>query len=264
MRARVLLLAAALVTAADMAAEAQIRVPPTTVRRLPARRRPPRNFAAVNVGYQDIKPFVQTQTFDQYFEQGTFELNRKLAQPIFYDATVGVEVWRRLQVMTAFSFLTNTGPSDLTASVPHPLQFNRPRSTSGEVARVQRREIGYHFGAGWRVTTVPSLDFTVFAGPSIFAVDQVMVTALAITLAQETFPFDTLAFPSVNTNSITETAFGYHAGVDTTWRFTRRFGVGLLLRYSNARKDFAATAGGPITEIDIGGLHAGGGLRVNF
>ena len=263
MRVRTFLLALVLVSAADMA-EAQIRVPPTTVRRIPARPRPPRNFVGLNVGYQDIKPFVQAQTFDQYFEQGSFELNRKLTQPIVFDASAGAEVWQRLQFMIAFSFLNNTGPSSLTASVPHPLHFNQHRSTSGEVARVQRREIGYHIGAGWRVTTVPSLDFTVFAGPSIFAVDQVMVTALAITLAQETFPFDTLAFPSVNTNSITETAFGYHAGVDTTWRFTRRFGVGLLLRYSNARKDFAATAGGPTTEIEIGGLHAGGGLRVNF
>lgn len=263
MRAHTLLLAMALVGAAETA-EAQIRVPPTTVRRIPARPRPARNFAAINVGYQDIKPFVQQQTFDQYFEQGTFELNRELKQPIFYDATVGVEVWRRLQVMTAFSFLINTGPSTLTASVPHPLQFNQHRSTSGEVARVQRREIGYHLGAGWRVTTLPSFDFTVFGGPSIFSVDQEMVTGVRVTVAQETFPFDTVPFPAVDTDNITETAFGYHAGVDATWRFTRRFGVGLLLRYANARKDFAATAEGPATEIEIGGLHAGAGLRVNF
>lgn len=263
MTARVLLLAAALVGAADVAAEAQIRVLPT-VRRLPMRPRQSRFYIAANVGYQDIEPFVQEQTFDQYFEQGSFELNRTLTQPIFFDAAVGVEVWRRLQVIAAFSFLANTGSGGLTASVPHPLQFNKHRSTEGEVAQVQRREMGYHFGAGWRVTTTPTLDVTVFAGPSIFMVDQVMVTGLQLGLANEVFPFDELAFPAVNTDSLTETATGYHAGVDTTWRFTRRFGVGLLLRYASARKNFSATPGGPATEVNIGGLHAAGGLRLKF
>ena len=263
MRARVLLLAAALVGAADVAAEAQIRVMPT-VRRLPMRPRQPRYYVAANVGYQDAESFVQEQTFEQYFEQGSFELNRKLTQPIFYDAAIGAEVWRRLQVIVAFSFLANTGSGGMTASVPHPLQFNRHRSTSGDVAEVQRREMGYHFGAGWRVSAARSLDFTVFAGPSIFMVDQVMATGLQVGLTNEVFPFDTLAFPAVNTDSLTETAFGYHGGVDTTWRFTRRFGVGLLLRYASARKDFSTTPEGPPIEVKVGGVHAAAGVRMSF
>ncbi len=56
---------------------------------------------------------------------------------------------------------------------------------------------------------------------------------------------------------------GYNAGVDMTWRFADNFGVGLLVRYSNGKKEFTPTGAQPV-EVTVGGLHAGGGLRVLF
>ena len=134
---RALIAAALLVAAVEIPAEAQIRVAP---RPFP---RPPRFRVAMNAGVQDIQEFTETQTFDEYFEQGSFTLTRPMERPVFYDGSIGVTVWRRLEVIGAFSFLTNTGPGELTASVPHPLTFNKPRSVTGEVSTVQRREMGY-------------------------------------------------------------------------------------------------------------------------
>ncbi len=254
---RALIAAALLVAAVEIPAEAQIRVAP---RPFP---RPPRFRVAMNAGVQDIQEFTETQTFDEYFEQGSFTLTRPMERPVFYDGSIGVTVWRRLEVIGAFSFLTNTGPGELTASVPHPLTFNKPRSVTGEVSTVQRREMGYHIDLGWRVTATPNLEFTAFGGPSIFVADQVLVTGLRLGLANEVYPFDTLAFPAVDTESQTQTVIGYNAGVDMTWRFTRTFGLGLLLRYTAGKKDFTPPDGQPI-EIEVGGLQAGGGLRVIF
>lgn len=254
---RVLVAAALLVAAMEITAEAQMRVAP---RPFP---RPPRIRLGINAGVQDIKPFTETQTFDQYFEQGSFTLTRQMNRPVFYDGSIGVTVWRRLEVIGAFSFLTNTGPGELTASVPHPLMFNKPRSVTGEVATVQRREMGYHIDLGWRITATPNLEFTAFGGPSLFVADQVLVTGLRVGLANEVFPFDALAFPAVDTESQTQTVTGYNAGVDMTWRFNRKFGVGLLLRYAAGKKDFTPPDGQPI-EVEVGGLQAGGGVRVMF
>ena len=254
---RALVAAALLAAAVEMPAEAQIRVSP---RPLP---RPPRFRVAINAGIQDVKPFTETQTFDQYFEQASFTLTRTMERPVFYDGSISVGVWKRLHVIGAFSFLTNTGPGELTASVPHPLMFSTPRSVTGEVSQVQRREMGYHIDLGWRVAPTPNLEFTVFGGPSIFVADQVLVTGLRLGLANEVYPFDTLAFPAVDTESQTQTVTGYNAGVDMTWRFTRRFGLGVLLRYAVGKKDFTPPGGQPI-EVEVGGLQAGGGLRVVF
>ena len=56
---------------------------------------------------------------------------------------------------------------------------------------------------------------------------------------------------------------GYNAGVDMTWRFADHIGVGALLRYAAGKKDFEPTGGTPV-EVNVGGLQAGGGLRVAF
>jgi hypothetical protein len=160
----------------------------------------------------------------------------------------------------------------VTVKAPHPLQFNRPRTTAGDIADVRRQEVGQHFMVGWNISTVAGpqrrtatrgLDFTLFAGPSIFVTDQLFVTSLMLSLEKEVFPFDELAFPGAQTQTVRENVLGYNAGVDMTWRFSRNVGVGLLLRYSNGKKSFAPAGVEPV-EVTVGGLHAGGGLRVLF
>jgi hypothetical protein len=158
--------------------------------------------------------------------------------------------------------------------VPHPLQFNKPRVTNADIAGVTRREFGQHFMVGWNISTAAAprlraaprgLDFTVFAGPSLFVTDQLLVSSVPLSIDSEVFPFDQLRFPGAQTEILRESIIGYNAGVDMTWRFARHFGVGLLLRYSNGKKEFTPTPSGS-TPVDVtaGGLHAGGGLRVLF
>ena len=84
-----------------------------------------------------------------------------------------------------------------------------------------------------------------------------------LSLEKEVFPFDELAFPGAQTQTVRENVLGYNAGVDMTWRFSQNVGVGLLLRYSNGKKAFTPTGAQPV-EVTVGGLHAGGGLRVLF
>lgn len=170
------------------------------------------------------------------------------------------------------SLFDKTDPGTVSVRVPHPLQFNRPRTTTGDITDVRRREVGQHFMVGWNISTVAEarrrtatrgLDFTLFAGPSIFVTDQLLVSNLMLALEKEVFPFDELAFPGAQTQTVRENVMGYNAGVDMTWRFSRNVGVGLLLRYSNGKKSFGATGAEPV-DVTVGGLHAGGGLRVLF
>jgi hypothetical protein len=67
----------------------------------------------------------------------------------------------------------------------------------------------------------------------------------------------------VTTETIKDKVRGYNAGVDMTWRFSKVFGVGALIRYTHGMKELTPT-GGEATTVEVGGLHAGAGLRVIF
>ena len=229
---------------------------------------------SANVGQQASTTTVtQEQTFDRYFEQGSFTFERTVPKAMIYDFGAAVRLWRGLHAGAAISFFQDTRSGTVTGRVPHPLQFNKPRTTTGDIADTVRREIGQHFMFGWNVSTAPGprgrqtfrrgLDFLLFAGPSILVTEQLFVNSLMLSLDKEVFPFDALAFPGAQTEALRENVLGYNAGVDMTWRFSRNVGVGLLLRYSHGKKEFTPTGAQPV-EVTVGGLHAGGGLRVLF
>lgn len=229
---------------------------------------------SANAGQQaSTATLTQEQTFDRYFEQGSFTFERTIPKAIIYDLGATVRIWRGLHAGAAASLFDNTGPGTVTARVPHPIQFNKPRTSSGDITNTMRREIGQHVMFGWNISTAPTprfgrtprgLDFTVFAGPSIFMAEQLFVTSLTLSLEKEVFPFDELAFPAAQTTSVRDTVIGYNAGVDMTWRFSNNVGIGMLLRYSNGAKAFTPAAGSQPVDVTVGGLHAGGGLRLMF
>jgi hypothetical protein len=219
---------------------------------------------SVNAGQQTSTTTIShTQSFDRYFEQGSFTFERTVPKAPIYDLGATVRLWQGLHAGAAVSVFDKTGAGTLTARVPHPLQFNKPRTTTGDVAGAKRREIGRHIMFGWLIPAASGIDFMLFGGPSIFAAEQLFVKNLTLSLEKEVFPFDELAFPSMETETLRENVVGYNAGVDMTWRFTEKIGVGLLIRYSNGKREFTPTVG-PLADVTVGGLHAGGGLRVVF
>jgi hypothetical protein len=221
---------------------------------------------STNAGQQTSTTTVtQEQSFDRYFEQGSFTFDRTVPKAPIYDLGVMVRLWRDLHAGAAVSMFDKNGAGSATARVPHPLQFNKPRTTTGDIAGARRREVGQHVMFGWTIPAAGGLDFTLFAGPSIFATEQLFVTSLTLALDDEVFPFDELAFPGAQTETLRENVVGYNAGVDMTWRFTNNGGVGLLVRYSSGKKEFTPTGtGSKPVEVTVGGLHAGGGLRLVF
>jgi hypothetical protein len=235
---------------------------PTPPRR-PARPRPPIRVA-VNVGEQVITPsFTEEQSFDQYLEQGSFKFERTIPSRVYYDVGVAIPVWRRLHAGVAVSLIDAKGAGHVSAQVPHPFFFSQARTVNGEVEKAPRRETAVHIQASWMRPIPGGLDLTLFGGPTIFNTADVLMTRLEVGLDKEVYPFDTLAFPGAATQTLTETAVGYHAGADVTWRYSRRVGLGALIRYSNAARNFTPTGGKPV-KVDRGGLQAGGGLRLVF
>ena len=79
----------------------------------------------------------------------------------------------------------------------------------------------------------------------------------------QSYPFDKASFTEASTGEQSGSAVGYNIGVDVGYFFSRYVGVGALVRFSGASVDLVSQDEGRIS-IDLGGLHAGGGLKLRF
>ena len=158
-----------------------------------------------------------------------------------------------------------TGPGTVTARVPHPLQFNKPRTTTGEIADATRREIGQHITVGWTIPADPAGSTSCSSpGRRSSSREQLFVTSLICRSQEEVFPFDELAFPSRRHRDAARERDGLQRRRRHDLAIQQETsGWACSLRYSNGKKEFTPTGAQPV-EVTVGGLHAGGGLRVLF
>jgi hypothetical protein len=218
----------------------------------------------INAGQQVTAAILKnTQTFQQYQEQGSLTEERTIARRVFYDGGAAARVVSGLHHGASFSFFNDNGAGGVTAQVPHPFFFKQLRATTG-TAPAGRKETAVHIQAAWTAQAAGDIEFTAFGGPTFFQTEQALATKLNLTLASEVYPYDSIpTFPGVTTQTIKDNVKGYNAGADMTWRLGKNFGLGALIRYSHGTKNVTPT-GGQAVKIDTGGLHAGGGLRVIF
>jgi hypothetical protein len=147
----------------------------------------------------------------------------------------------------------------VSASIPHPFFFGRARAIEGTVnARREETTINAQImafvPAGSRVLVIIS------AGPSLMTVRQTLVTAVRW---DESYPYDTATFRAPDTKTPSGSVTGFNAGADLVFRFGRSFGIGALVRYTQAKVDLSPADGRTMT-VDVGGLQAGAGIRLIF
>lgn len=227
----------------------------------PAEAQPlPRVTISVNGGYQP-----STTDFDDRF---TFDLNHETASvetaypvdagPLF-DAGFGLRLWKGLGVGVAVSRFTGDGTVVVTASLPHPLFFQRLRNVSGETSGIAREEIAVHVQAQYQLPPFGKLYVVAFGGPSLLDIKQAIVTDVNFT---EDYPYDTASFVGVDSRRIAGTATGFNVGADVRWMFTRHFGVGGLVRFTRAKVDLDTD--NRTVRVDAGGAQVGAGVRLAF
>ena len=112
----------------------------------------------------------------------------------------------------------------------------------------------------WVIPATDRFEIGIAFGPSILQVKQDLVERVGYTHA---YPYDEAQSAGVVTGRPTETATGFNAGADLTWKFSRHAGIGGVIRFSRARIETTGGAGDAVS-FDAGGLHAGGGLRLIF
>jgi hypothetical protein len=150
----------------------------------------------------------------------------------------------------------------VTASIPHPVFANEPRTAATNVSPLENYERGIHFIAGWEFDATDKIHVLVFGGPSLFGVRQDVVSDIAV--QEGGAPFNTVTISGATLTRLSEFgALGYNLGVNGSYMFTRRIGAGILVRFSGGTVDLTGP-GGIALAVDAGGLDVGIGLRVRF
>jgi hypothetical protein len=217
-------------------------------------------IVSVNAGLQsDTQGLSENVALSKYAETTplTVSMGKKGVPVVDLGGTV--RILSNLGVNVAYTTLSDLNTAAVAAQIPHPFYFNRLRAVSGDAPNVMHKETAFHTDAAF---VIPSraIMLVVFGGASFFSVKQDFVTDVSI---NESYPFDTAAFSNATLTRLSANVTGFNAGADVTVKLGRQWGVGGILRYSRAQVPFKS---GDLDfgTIDVGGIQAGGGLRLIF
>lgn len=213
-----------------------------------------KGYVSINGGAQVRSQTIATSsTFPLYDETASITSSQKITGGAFFDIGGAYRVWgRNLLAGVTFSHTSNEADVALTASIPDPVRFDAPRAVSRTQAGARHKQNAVHLDAIWMIPLANKLDVGVFAGPTIFSVKHDTVTTA--TVAE---PGPTLTAPL---NTVSKTTVGFNAGLDLQYMVRKRWGAGVIARYSFG----AASLEGATNNLKLGGFQIGAGGRVRF
>jgi hypothetical protein len=211
-------------------------------------------FVNVNFGGQSKSNEIATSfAFGLYEETATVDINQKHGGGAFFDLSGGYRVWRN--VAAGLSYFRRSADADgtLTASIPDPVGFNTPRTVTGSVSGLQRRETWIGFLGTYVIPVTDKMDVMAFGGPAFAKLTQQFVNGVSSS--------EGTSGPTVTTTieTVKKSYWGYQIGVDVRYLITKQLGAGGFLRISSADGTLKGDE-----KADMGGFQVGGGLRVKF
>jgi len=213
-----------------------------------------RGYANVTFGVQaPSRTLTTTTTFDIYGEPATQTATQDVGGGAFFDIAGGYKVWRNLAAGIGITFVGSKADLAVSALVPDPDFFDRPRAVSTTLSGAKYRETAVHLTGTWMMPMTEEFDIALQFGPTIFLVSQDVPGTL-----QVAEPGPTVTSAALLKDD--HTTVGVHFGVDATYLFTPRYGAGVVMRYSIGSVDIA----GATDSLKVGGFNIGAGLRVRF
>ena len=198
--------------------------------------------------------------FTEFQESADFNADYGVGTGMVFDGGGGVRLENGLGFGVAVSRFNRLDPVSIDARIPHPFFFNRRRSLTGSEPDLTRLETAVHVEVRWFESVGDTVELAVFGGPTLFNVQQDLVTAIGYDHA---YPYNEASLASASTTPVSASAIGFHAGADVGFFFSEVVGLGALIRYSGGSVDLAGEGGGMVP-VDAGGFHVGGGLRLRF
>lgn len=184
---------------------------------------------------------------------GSFTIDDRLVTSAVVDVNGSVRVWKNVALGAGLSRIrTEKLAHPYTATVPQPSGQNVV--FSGVAANTVHGERTVYALASWTATISNRFDVVLSAGPAFFDVEQDVPTATTVTAPNG------LRVLTVSSTKLSESATGFHAGLDLDYVFARRAGLGILMRYTRGAIDIPNGT----QSMTVGGVQIAGGLRLQL
>lgn len=236
---------------------------PSSSSTAPATIRADRGFVNINGGYRPTAgSFTDTVRITQNVEPGTIDTAYRVKAAPEFDVGGGVRVWRQLAVAVDVAYFSKAAGGSVSAQIPHPLYFGRPRTVGGDTPALSRQETAVHAQLVWMVPVADRgghwrLD--VAGGPSFFNLRQNVVQDVTVT---DAYPFDTATLATVVSQRVAKSRVGFNVGANLSYMLSAKVGVGTTVMFSRAR--VALPSVDHNVTVDAGGTQVGAGLRFRF
>lgn len=195
---------------------------------------------------------------DLYQESTDTRVTQEIGKRPVYDVTAGGRIKGNLGMGFGVSYVKADDDASISAAIPSPFYFNRPRRLDAPTT-LERTDLMLHLDAMWLLPLSDSVQMTVFGGPTWFQVKQQTITSLVI---DDVFPFETVGLIGVERERQTLSTWGFNGGFDVSFFFSKNVGVQGLVRYTRGTATVSVT--GVDSDITVGGVHAGAGLRIRY
>lgn len=212
------------------------------------------------------KQFGTGATFTVDLEPADFDAEYRLPAGASFDFGGGVLIVRQIGIGVSFSGTAHQDAAELRIRIPHPFFFDAFASDASPTEGALLRAEG---AAHVQLMVVPydrgGLRVRLFGGPSHFRVEQEVVEDIRYHQTYGLFTrANAVTILEYDARKIDGTAWGFHAGGDVSWFFTRVVGVGGFARVSRATVELEDPLDDVTFRVKAGGVQAGAGLRLRF
>ena len=219
-----------------------------------------RGFIAINGGIQSPTSSLSDQfTYEVNAETATTSVEYGSSAAPMLDVGAGWRFWKTTGIAIGLSYSSGKSSAQTESAIPHPFFDDQHRQVSGTAENLHRMETDVHVQLFWQ-REHRKWRTRVLGGLTYFTVKQDVVTSINVL---ETYPFDTAEFGSASRKRVTGSGAGFNVGVDVSWMFTPRLGLGGAVRYVHGTTDLNVT-GGRSVSTDAGGIQAAAGVRIAF
>lgn len=228
-----------------------------------SRSREGRVFVGLGGGVGQHPAFAETLPFeDPLFgpEGGELSGDYPAGRGAVWEGTLAVRVAGGFALGVAAGRSTVEHAVEVSARLPHPFFYDRPRTVGGVAESVAGEETFVDLQARWMIEAGRSFEITLFAGPSFVRTTREFVTRVHF---EQAYPFDEAAFAGVERSEWMASRIGGHAGADVTYYVSGALGVGGTVRYRSGAGDLDR-GDLPPAAFGSSGIEAVAGLRLRF
>lgn len=209
-------------------------------------------FASIEFGAQPTqRTATSAASFSLYDETATVTTTQPIHNGPIFGGSVGYRVNPAFGIAGGITvFKARTADATVTASIPDPLIYGNPKNVVTSATGLSHSQLGIHFQALWFHPLSDTFELVLGAGPSIVNVSHDVATASVATGTQNV---------TTAVTSQSGKAFGFNVGGEGNYKISEKTLLGVFVRYVTAKTDLDS-----VTDLKVGGVQAGVGLRLRF